>query len=251
MNRKRIIVIIVGVLLIVVGGIGYFLYLNGKIGNKPRIISMKKPNPKLCEKPNGIDISHHNIAYDWSKVRVSFCYIRATMGNTIKDNKYHEHRNNASKCHIPMGAYHFLTAKTSAKEQFAFFSSVVKKEHFQLRPMLDVEESEYWEAPEGFTDEKAHDFIREWCDFCKKHYGISPIIYTTEKLYQRYKLYKGFDDCIWWVANYNGIKNYNKKCSIPFTIHQYSNKKYVEGFYGNVDCNRFAPGKSVKDLYVK
>ena len=173
------------------------------------------------------------------------------MSNSIKDSKYHEHRKNASKRHIPLGAYHFLTAKASAKEQFAFFSSVVKKEHFQLRPMLDIEESEYWEAPKGFSDEMAHDFIREWCDLCKKHYGISPIIYTTEKLYQRYKLYKGFDDCIWWVANYNGIKNYNKKCTIPFTIHQYSNKKYVEGFYGYVDCNRFAPGKSVKDLYVK
>lgn len=116
--------------------------------------------------------------------------------------------------------------------------------------MLDIEESKYWNAPRRFTDEDAHRLIRDWCDLCKGKYGIAPIIYTTEKLYERYKLHRGFDDCIWWVANYNGIKNYQKMCKIPFTIHQYSDKKYVEGFYGYIDCNRFASGKSVSDLYI-
>ena len=103
----------------------------------------------------------------------------------------------------------------------------------------------------GFTDADAHKFIRQWCDLCKKHYGIAPIIYTTEKLYQRYKLKEDFDDCIWWVANYNGIRDYERKSKIPYTIHQYSDKKYVEGFYGYIDCNRFKKGKSVNELKIK
>ena len=211
----------------------------------------KKPNPKLCEHPDGIDLSHYNIAYDWSKVDAKFVYVRATMGNDIKDNRYNIHRKAAVRRKIPMGAYHFLTAKTSAKEQFANFASVVNREHIQLRPMLDIEESDYWSAPKGFSDDDAHNFVREWCDLCKKKYGIAPIIYTTEKLYQRYKMGKGFFDCIWWVANYyNNIPNYEKRCIIPFTLHQYSHKKNVEGFYGFVDCNRFADGKNVNDLKI-
>lgn len=114
--------------------------------------------------------------------------------------------------------------------------------------MLDVEESKYWNAPKGFSDTDAHNFIREWCDLCKEKYGIAPIIYTTETLYRRYGLDKDFEDCIWWVANYNNIRDYEQKCIIPFTLHQYSDKKHVEGFYGPIDCNRFRSGKSVNDL---
>ena len=169
----------------------------------------------------------------------------------MKDKRYDIHRKAARRHNIPVGAYHFLTAKTSAKTQFELFSSIVKKGHFQLRPMLDIEEGKYWNAPKGFTDADAHKFIRQWCDLCKKHYGIAPIIYTTEKLYQRYKLKEDFDDCIWWVANYNGIRDYERKCKIPYTIHQYSDKKYVEGFYGYIDCNRFKKGKSVNELKIK
>ena len=60
----------------------------------------------------------------------------------------------------------------------------------------------------------------------------------------------GFSDCIWWVANYNNIPNYQKECIVPFTLHQYSHEKNVEGFYGYVDCNRFADGKNVNDLKI-
>ena len=210
----------------------------------------KKPDPNLCEHPDGIDLSHHNVAYDWSKVDAKFVYVRATMGNDVRDRLYDIHRHNADSCQIPVGAYHFLTAQTSAIEQFNNFSSVVKKNHIKLRPMLDVEESDFWNAPKGFTDDDAHRLVREWCDLCKQEFGIAPIIYTTEKLYQRFKMDVDFSDCIWWVANYNNISNYEQKCIIPFTLHQYSHEMNVEGFYGNVDCNRFASNKSVEALYI-
>ena len=210
-----------------------------------------KPDPSMCVHPDGIDLSHHNVAYDWSKVDAKFVYGRATMGSNVVDKRYNIHRKAAGRHNIPFGAYHFLTAKTSASKQFAHFSSIVKKEHIQLRPMLDIEESKYWCPPNNFSDNDAHRFIREWCDLCKDHYGVSPIIYTTEKLYQRYSLDRGFDDCLWWVANYNNISNYEKKCIIPYTIHQYSDKKCVEGFYGYIDCNRLKNNKSVNDLKIK
>ena len=235
-------------LLVLVGVIGYHKWHHNR--KTTRKVLRQKPNPKYCEHPDGIDISHHNVAYDWSKVDAKFVYVRATQGSNIKDKRYDIHRKAATRHRIPVGAYHFLTAKTSAAKQFELFSSVVSKGHFQLRPMLDVEESPYWNAPKGFTDNDAHKLIREWCNLCKRKYGVAPIIYTTEKLYQRFKMNKGFEDCIWWVANYNQVKNYEQKCSIPYTLHQYSNNKFVEGFYGHVDCNKFAKGKSVRDLIL-
>jgi len=43
-----------------------------------------KPDPQLCEHPDGIDLSHHNVAYDWSKVDAKFVYVRATMESSVK-----------------------------------------------------------------------------------------------------------------------------------------------------------------------
>jgi lysozyme len=247
-NYYKVIVLLLITLFI---PIGLCTYYGIKQKQSSITTNRRKPDPQKCAHPDGIDLSHHNIAYDWKKVDAKFVYVRATFGVTIKDRRYHIHRKAAERHQIPVGAYHFLTAETSAKEQFLHFSSVVKKKHIRLRPMLDVEESKYWNAPKGFSDMDAHLFIREWCDLCKKKYGVAPIIYTTEKLYERYGLNKDFEDCIWWVANYNDVKNYKKKCIIPYTIHQYSHKQFVEGFYGYVDCNRFSTGKTVDDLRLK
>lgn len=208
------------------------------------------PNPLLCEHPDGIDVSHHNEAYDWSKVDAQFVYMRATLGCDVKDSLYTRHLRRAHKWKLPVGAYHFLTALTTAEEQFHNFSSVVRPEDLDLRPMLDVEDSNIWRAPEGFTNEDAHKLIREWCDLCKTYYGKAPVIYTTESIYKRYGLDKDFDDCVWWVAAYTPRETFTDDCIVPFTIHQYSDKLNVEGFYDPVDCNRFHPGKSVKDLLL-
>lgn len=254
MDKKTIKILILVILLHVAffGAIWYFaVHRKHKTTNNPPPSYVGvKPNPEDCVHPDGIDLSHHNVAYDWSRVDAKFVYGRATMGCNIVDKRYDIHRKAAGRHDIPFGAYHFLTAKTSAKRQFEHFASVVDKSHLQLRPMLDVEEGPSWNAPKGFSDIDAHNLIREWCTLCKKHYGKAPIIYTTEKLYQRYKLHQDFDDCIWWVANYNNITNFENKCIIPYVIHQYSDTNYVEGFYGKIDCNRFRTNKSVNDLKI-
>lgn len=248
MKKKEFVIILLSI------SVPILIFLGGMLGScsTKRVAESeyvgKKPNPAVCEHPDGIDLSHHNIAYDWTKVDAKFVYVRASFGATVADKRYDVHRKAAKRHKIPMGAYHFLVANRSVRRQFDNFSSIVKKSHLQLRPMLDVEDSKYWKAPRGFTVADARKLIREWCDLCKKRYGKAPIIYTTERIYKRYQLDKGFDDCIWWVANYNNISNYEKKCVIPYTLHQYSDKKYVEGFYGCIDCNRFREGYDVSDL---
>lgn len=251
MNKNNSIALAIHLLLfLILVGICSYYVIKRKYSQKSKVVYRQKPNPKQCVHPDGIDLSHHNIAYDWKKVDAKFVYVRATFGATIKDRRYHIHRKAAERHNIPVGAYHFLTANATAKDQFQHFSSVVSRNHLSLRPMLDVEESDYWNAPKGFTDEDAHKLIRDWCNLCKKEYGLAPIIYITQNLYRRYAMHKDFNDCIWWVADYNNKKDFEKKCVIPYTLHQYSDKTFVEGFYGHIDCNRFAAGKTVKDIMI-
>ena len=248
-NKRIIILLLLLPFLIPIGICSYFV-MKKKNFHSHKVVYRKKPEPKLCEHPDGIDLSHHNIAYDWAKVDAKFVYVRATFGVSIKDKLYDIHRKDAERHHIPVGAYHFLVANASAKDQFNHFSSVVKRGHLGLRPMLDVEESDFWKAPKDFSDINAHQLIREWCDLCKKEYGVAPIIYITETLYRRFAMQKDFDDCIWWVADYNNKKDFEDRCQIPYTLHQYSDKCFVEGFYGYIDCNRFATGKTIKDIII-
>lgn len=247
-KRNRILLVIVLLSFFIPIGICTYYGIKRKHRLSQKVVCGKKPDPKLCVHPDGIDLSHHNIAYDWKKVDAKFVYVRATFGVSRKDRRYNIHRKAAKRHDKLVGAYHFLVANASAKEQFRFFSSVVRKEHLNLRPMLDVEESDFWNAPEGFSDKDAHNLIRDWCDLCKKEYGIAPIIYLTETLYRRFAMDKGFSDCIWWVANYNNVADFENTCIVPYTLHQYSNKNFVEGFYGYIDCNRFAKGKTVMDI---
>lgn len=251
MNNKafKILFAIIAIHLVLLGVIVYFVVATHTPPPPPPPLSQgRRPNPQICVHPDGIDLSHHNEAYDWKKVDAKFVYVRATFGASVIDRRYDIHRKAANRHSIPVGAYHFLVANVDVEKQFELFSKTVRKEHISLRPMLDIEDSPYWKAPEGFSNSDARNLIRKWCDLCKSKYGKAPIIYITEKLYEKYRLGTGFVDCIWWVANYNNISNYEKKCKIPYTIHQYSDKNYVEGFYGYVDCNKFRPGKNVNDL---
>jgi hypothetical protein len=97
-----------------------------KPSHSRKVVYWHKPDPKMCVHPDGIDLSHHNVAYDWKKVDAKFVYVRATFGIKIKDKLYDIHRKAAERHNIPVGAYHFLTADNTAKDQFKHFSSIVK-----------------------------------------------------------------------------------------------------------------------------
>ena len=249
-KKKRFIILLLFLLFLMLIGICTYYAIKREHLFYQSIVYRQKSGKKEYVHPDGIDLSHHNIAYDWKKVDAKFVYVRATFGVSIKDRRYDIHRKAAQRHHIPVGAYHFLTANASARKQFNNFASVVKRKHINLRPMLDVEESGFKNAPKGFTDMDAHQLIRDWCNLCQNKYGVAPIIYTTETLYRRFGMDKDFSDCIWWVADYNNKANFENTCIVPYTLHQYSDKNFVEGFHGHIDCNRFANGKTVKDIML-
>lgn len=69
----------------------------------------------------GVDLSHHNTVEDWYKVTASFVYLKATEGKTHQDEKFLGFVKKARKRNIAVGAYHFMTTCSSARNQFFNF----------------------------------------------------------------------------------------------------------------------------------
>lgn len=174
----------------------------------------------------GIDLSSHNSVEDWSKVKASFIYVKATEGTTFQDKKFKSHFTEAKKRNIPVGAYHFMTTSSSAKSQFYNFYNTTRSYKMDLIPVLDIERQ-----TKGYSisKKKLQREVRIFVNLCKKYYGKAQIIYCSQHFYIRN--FKGkFNDCQYWCGDVYF------PALIPCSIHQQSIKK-VPGFKGRVDYN--------------
>ena len=129
---------------------------------------------------DGIDVSHHNGTIRWSEVakekRIQFVYIKATEGRSRKDHAYKRNIRQARAQGLRCGAYHFMSSRSSAKDQFANFASVVDKDEMDLIPVIDIEPS----GCKGWSRGEIRENLREFIQLCKEHYGsIPPSTSTT------------------------------------------------------------------------
>lgn len=181
---------------------------------------------KVEDKLYGVDLSHHNTVEDWDKVTASFVYLKATEGETHQDEKFLVFAKEARKRNIAVGAYHFMTTSSSARNQFFNFYNVTKKVKLDLIPVLDIERQ-----TKGYpvSKEKLRNEVRVFVDLCKEHFGKAPIIYCSQPFY--IKNFRGhFDDCEYWCGDVDC------PAALPHAIHQ-KTIKHVPGIRGKVDYN--------------
>ena len=174
----------------------------------------------------GVDLSHHNTVEDWDKVTASFVYLKATEGETYKDNTFTGFAKGARRRGIAVGAYHFMTTSSPARRQFFNFYNATKKAEPDLVPVLDIERQ-----TKGHTVSKAslRNEVRVFVDLCKKHFGKAPVIYCNQPFYIKY-FWGYFDDCKYWC----GDKDF--PACLPHAIHQ-KTIRHVPGIVGEVDYN--------------
>lgn len=209
----------------------------------------------------GIDISRyqHDIGkkhygIDWSKMRithlgtisnkriqgavdypVSFCYIKATEGTTIKNRYYHNDYTQARQHGILCGTYHFFSTKSSATDQAKYF---IQNAHFNkgdLPPVLDVEPYPSQVKAMGGTEVMLNK-VRTFLRLIKEHTGVKPILYVSQSFVNRY-LTDAVDikrEYKVWIARYGEYKP-----DIRLAIWQLSPDGRVAGIRGNVDINVF------------
>lgn len=188
----------------------------------------------------GIDVSKYQGKINWAKVaknkNVKFVYIRATEGASIQDPKYKANVDSARNHKLYVGSYHVYSSKTTAYQQFANFKSMVSKKKQDLVPVLDIEGYH-----SGHLDMVRVDKILE---LMEKEYGVKPMIYTSEKVFQEHFSTKKYSAYHFFIAKYKGSP------SVRYTLWQHSRTGRISGISGDVDLNKFNPKHSLDDILM-
>jgi len=130
----------------------------------------------------GIDVSHHQGAIDWTRVRaggIGFAFIKATEGATFVDRTFAGHWSRARAAGLLRGAYHFFTFCTPGRDQAANFIATVPVDDGALPPVVDLEFGGNCAREPAPAELRAQlgDFVRA----VEAHYGKRVIFYVTEE----------------------------------------------------------------------
>lgn len=209
----------------------------------------------------GIDISRYQhekgkkkYAIDWSRLRisslgtlskkrisgvvdypVSFCFVKATEGTTIRNAYYVSDCMQARRRGIEVGSYHFFSLKSSPREQATAFLRYARFPKGDLPPVLDVEPTNAQIRAYGGT-EKLLQAIRTWLQIVEQQVGVRPILYVNQGFVTKH-LADATDmkrDYQVWIARYGEYKP-----DVRLAIWQLSPDGRVAGIRGEVDINVF------------
>ena len=165
---------------------------------------------------DGIDVSQHQGSVNWNDIatkttsdgtRISFAYIRATIGDRKRDKRFAVNWSRAHRL-LPCGPYHFFYARKTVDDTYTQVENFCRTIEAaggpgKLPPMVDVEKESF---PAGVTKNEA---IQSLQFFLSKTelwlgHGQRPLIYTypsvwvtkmgnTSHFANSYKL---------WIAHY-------------------------------------------------
>ena len=183
---------------------------------------------------HGIDISHYQVDIDWgllSNAMVNGCPVRfvimkSTEGTGKLDETFYQ---SAGDYGFILGAYHFWSNKSSARDQAYFFLKKVHLNDGDLPPVLDVEHKPKEQSVEDFQRD-----ILTWLHIVEDKYHVKPIIYTYYKFKQSYLSAPVFDDYPYWIAHYYVEKIEYKG---PWKFWQHTDAGRLPGIKGYVDLN--------------
>ncbi|GEC73452.1 glycosyl hydrolase [Flavobacterium flevense] len=185
----------------------------------------------------GIDVSEYQGDIEWDAVetldndyKISFVFIRATVGDDRLDKRFKENWLKAKENQLIRGAYHYYRPNENSLEQAELFIKTVRLQKGDLPPVLDIEK-----LPENQSIERLKIGLRRWLIAVEEHYKVKPIIYTGESYYDDF-LKEEFSDYLFWIANYNF---YREKLEEDWLFWQFTEKATVSGINGNVDVNIF------------
>ena len=185
---------------------------------------------KTTEKKFVIDVSEHQGAIDWNKVKshIDGAIIRCGYGDDITSQDDKQYARNLSECErlgIPKGVYlySYATTETQAKSELAHILRLINGHNFELPIFLDCEEA----GTEGFAP-KACKII---CDGLKEA-GFTAGVYSSTYWWNAYLT--NITSYIRWVAHWSSACGYAGE----YLIWQYGTE-YVDGINGEVDANYY------------
>jgi lysozyme len=215
----------------------YFSFKSNKILHETRKVTLKKVLETHQEKVFGLDLSEYqNIIY-WDKVSkiqstfpIKFVLIRASVGNDKKDRLYTKYWSRAREQKFIVGAYHYYRPNENSIEQANNFIKNVKLKSGDFPPILDIEK-----LPKEQSIDSLKVGLHRWLDKIEAHYGVKPIIYSSESYYRDF-LKDDFEDYPFWIANYTA---FYEDIDSDWSIWQVTENGIIEGIKGRVDVNIF------------
>lgn len=205
------------------------------------------PNGYYCY---GIDISRYQADIEWEKLKVltdahgrttnsinlakdirnvSYVFIKATEGNSLKDKYFKRHWKNAGKCGIRRGAYHFFRSSKDAETQARhFIRTVGDLSADDLPPVLDIET-----IHKGCSYKTLNEKALTWLKTVEKHYGRKPIVYSSASFINDILCKEIKENYPIWVAHYGAT---SPRCD-RWHIWQFADDAVVYGIEEYVDLN--------------
>lgn len=203
-------------------------------------------NPSRGRYPvRGVDVSHYQGDIDWPVLAgegIDFAYIKATEGSSHVDDKFDENWSGARQTGLRIGAYHFFSFDSPAAAQLEHFIEVVPEFPEMLPPVVDFE---YYGDKRNNPPEivVAQEQLRIMLEGLKAHYGVTPMIYATEEVWERY-LKDSFDVYPLWIRNVVSRPDMGES---QWLLWQYTNREKLKGYSGEeryIDMNVFAGDRS-------
>ena len=236
MKKKRVILLLSGflaILLLITAFTVFLLFWNG---------ILQFNNPSKEQYPvRGVDVSAYQGIIDWellSEQDISFAFIKATEGSSFVDERFFYNYAEAQKTNLRVGAYHFFSYDSTGEAQAAHFIRTVAKTEDMLPPVIDVE---FYGDKEAKPPEREQTIAQlgVMVEKLKTHYGVTPILYATEKSYQLY-LAGAFPDCDIWIRSV--LTSPRLSDNRNWTFWQFSNRARLYGYSGEetfIDLNAF------------
>lgn len=214
----------------------------------------------------GIDVSYHNGTLDWSTIKaagVDFAILRAayrgygTEGTLVRDAKFAEYMQGAMSQGIPVGAYIYSQAITTAEavQEANYILNIVRGYSLDLPIVFDYEFAgvktgrldSAWSSGK-LNKSKMTDIALAFCDTIKNA-GYDAMVYANKTFLSKNLDHEVIENAGYdvWLAHYTTNTNYMG----DYKIWQYTSSGRIPGIEGKrFDCNFMYSGTISMSLKI-
>lgn len=164
---------------------------------------------------------------------VSFVYIKATEGVTVKSKYFAPDYAASKKYGYRTGAYHFFSIMSTGTQQAVYFLKNSRYAKGDLPPVLDVEPTDAQIKKAGGIENIFRN-MRAWLNYVEAHRGVRPILYINQGFVNKYlplapDIKNKYEV---WIARYGEYKP-----DVHLVYWQLCPDGRVNGIHGDVDIN--------------
>ena len=190
----------------------------------------------------GIDVSAHNGMMNLDAAAedgIKFVFIKATEGETFRDENFKLNYSKAGHAGLKRGAYHYFRFDKDGVLQAINLLDAVKGLEPELGLVIDVEDA----ANPATDPDTVITRLMQMTDYLILK-GHRVMFYTNIRGYEKY-LMEEFPGYLLWICSFS-----ENPINADWTFWQYNHRGKVKGIKGNVDLNVFIGDEKDWEKYL-